>query len=367
MRIGIDYRPVTAAPYSGIARQVLALEQALLESGVGEVVRFTAAPAGHPHRRSCVCSPREVATTGLHRPRERLSFELGFLPGAIKREGISLYIATANAGLPWPRPSTLRKQVVLVHDLFQLTLPGRYASALHRLVYGLMDRALIGHAVRAADRIWTPSRFSGREISWFFPRQAHKIQVLPNAVPALAPAQMEGLPVLPARFWLVVGTREPRKNIAMLLQQWHAVRSAGEQLPELVLVGDRGDVPAQWAGLPGVHWMGGITDAQLSALYHRAERLLHPAYAEGFGLPVIEAMRCGTPVAAATGSALDELLPAQALRFDPYNAAQIQAALRKAAAGRLPEEQAAVLQQHAQRFDTAHYQAQVRHLLDELA
>ena len=366
MRVGIDYRPVTAAPYSGIARQVLALEQALDSIGGVEVVRFSAAPDGHPHRDTCRCPAQPWPAGGLHRPQARLAFERGFLPRALGEAGISHYIATANSGLPWPRPASVRAQVVIVHDLFQLTLPGRYASPLHRLVYRTLDRLLIGHALRSADRIWTPSRYSASEVARLYPAQAHKRRVLPNAVAALAAPDAAGLPLLPSRYWLLVGSREPRKNLAAALAQWQQLRAEGVAVPELVIVGERGDVPAALGALAGLHWLPGISDGQLSWLYHHAEYLLHPAYAEGFGLPVIEALRCGTPVVAATGSALDELLPASALRFDPHDPASIRAALVLAAGGRRTQDQPAWLKRQAAHFDMAHYRENVARLLQEL-
>ncbi|MEA5667966.1 glycosyltransferase family 1 protein [Stenotrophomonas sp. ATCM1_4] len=366
MRIGIDYRPVTAAPYSGIARQVLALEQALLASGRGELVRFSMAPLQHPHRAIACCPAQDVPAAGLHRPQARLAFEIGFLPKALAGQGIDLYIATANSGLPWPRPRGLKHQVQLLHDLFQLTLAGRHASWLHGRVYGTMDRTLIGHALRAADAIWTPSQYSAGQAARLFPRSAGKLAVLPNAVAALATPDPLRDPTLPRRYWLVVGTREPRKNIPFLLEHWQALRDGGLLLPDLVLVGDPGDVPEWLADLPGLHWRSGLSDAALSRLYHDAERLWHPATAEGFGLPVIEALACGTPVAVATGSALDEITPRQALRFDPRDADALREALRDAATGRRAEESVAVLQAAAARYAPAHYQQRVLQLLDEV-
>ena len=364
MRIGIDYRPVTAAPHSGIARQVLALEQALLAEGC-ELLRFSMAPEGHPHRQLAICPPASTPGSGLHRPRTRLTFELGFLPGALRQQGVDLYIATANSGLPLRRPPTLRRQVLLLHDVFQLTLPGRHASWLHGRVYGAMDRFLIGHAVRSADAIWTPSQFSANELARLYPRARTRTSVLPNAVLPLAPPSAATDPALPARYWLVVGTREPRKNIPFLLLQWHALRESGCALPDLVLIGDRADVGAELSGLQGLHWRSGLSDAQLSRLYHDAERVLHPATAEGFGLPVIEALSCGTPVAVATGSALDEITPPQSLRFDPRDAASLRDALLVAASGRGTQEARQTLITAAQRYGAGPYQLRVAQLLRE--
>lgn len=220
-----------------------------------------------------------------HRPRTRMAFRLGFLRARCASR-VSICTSPPTAACRCAATATLRRQVLLLHDVFQLTLPGRHPSWLHRRVYGAMDRFLIGHAVRAADAIWTPSQFSAGELAGCI-RVRGRTSVLPNAVLPLAVPSTAADPALPARYWLVVGTREPRKNIPFLLQQWRALRGDGSPLPDLVLVGDCGDVDTELAGLPGLHWRGGLSDAQLSRLYHDAERLLHPATAEGFGLPVI--------------------------------------------------------------------------------
>lgn len=133
--------------------------------------------------------------------------------------------------------------------------------------------------------------------------------MLHNLVPQFTEAP-EPLPEgLPARYWLVVGTREPRKNMAFFLAQWQASRARDPNVPDLVLVGHASDVPATLGDLPGLHWRNGLSDGQLQALYRHAAYLWQPSYAEGFGLPVVEALSVGTPVAVARGSALDEVAP----------------------------------------------------------
>ena len=78
-------------------------------------------------------------------------------------------------------------------------------------------------------------------------------------------------------------------------------------MPPLVLVGSLDHLPEEQRGLPGLHALGGLDDAELHALYRQAERLWQPSYAEGFGLPVVEALSVGTPVAVASGTSLDEV------------------------------------------------------------
>ncbi len=332
MRVGIDYRPALVAPQSGIGRQVIALEEAFLARPDTVLERFSAGPMDHPYRQSgdCHFPPWPSPLDGLHRPKQRLLFESRFLPQTLRRERIDLYVATANMGLPLlsPRPRGMR-YVQLLHDLFQLTLSNYHASPLKKLAYRWIDRFSIQHSLRVADRIWTPSSYTAEEVRRHFPFCAEKLRVLPNLVLPFAgePAPLDGKH-LPPRFWLAVGTREPRKNIPWFVDAWRGTRAENENIPALVLVGDSGDLPPEQRTLPGLHVLGGLSDAELFVLYRTAERLWQPSYAEGFGLPVIEALGAGTPVAVARGSALDEIVPPAAPRFDPRDGAALSRLMR---------------------------------------
>jgi polysaccharide biosynthesis protein PslI len=325
MRIGIDYRPVTAAPYSGIARQVLALEQAILAGNNADLHRFTAAPLEHPHRMLAHCPVKASPVHGLHRPRERMSFELRFLPAAIAAAELDIYIATANTGLPVWRAHARTRYVLLLHDVFQLTMVNHHSSRLKAMVYRQIDRLGISSSVALADAIWTPSVFTADQARRLFPAAADKISVLPNAVPALAaPDPLCAFPALPAVFWLVVGTREPRKNIPWFVQCWQQARQQDACVPALVLVGSADDLPPELRIADGMFFLSGISDAELLSLYAQTTCLWQPSLAEGFGLPVLEALGQGAAVAVARGSALDEICPADSPRFSPLDSAALQ-------------------------------------------
>ena len=332
MRVALDYRPATVAPSSGIARQVLALEHALRARANTEVLLFSEAPLDHPQRQTAVCPAWASPLDGLQRPQVRLGFERRFLPKALHAQQIDLYIATANMGLPLCRKPAGTRYVLVLHDLFQLTHRNFHRSRLKALAYRLIDGASIAWSVWQADRVWCPSQFSCNEAARVFPWARAKFRVLSNLVPELTAAP-EPLPEsLPARYWLVVGTREPRKNMVFFLRQWQACRAADPDVPDMVLVGHASDVPADLGALPGLHWCSGLSDGQLQALYRHAACLWQPSYAEGFGLPVVEALSVGAPVAVARGSALDEVAPPSAPRFDPHNAGQLHDVMRQLAA-----------------------------------
>ena len=100
MKIGLDFRAVTAAPKSGVARQTLALYECTRQREGTEVLAFTAAPADHPHRGKAVCPVFVSPVDGLHRPTERWRFERHFLPEAITVHDLDVYVASVNMGLP---------------------------------------------------------------------------------------------------------------------------------------------------------------------------------------------------------------------------------------------------------------------------
>src|SRR5690606_22250205 len=115
---------------------------------------------------------------------------------------------------------------------------------------------------------------------------------------------------LPERYLLFFGTLQPRKNIARIVQafsQWQSRQP--DQDVALVLAGSQGWLynPAWTAGARNVILPGYIADADVAALYSGALALVFPSLHEGFGFPVLEAMRCGTPVITSSTSSLPEV------------------------------------------------------------
>lgn len=370
MRIGVDFRAVTAAPYSGVARQALALYETLRTRPVTEVLAFTAAPHDHPHREKAVCPSFASPVEGLHRPVARWRFERDFLPVALRVHQVDVYVATVNMGLPVGLSDVQRARtrwVLQMHDVFQITLRNRHHSAWREKIYRLIDRCSIQHAARMADAIWVPSDHTANALMDLMPETAARIRVLPNAVPGDPWRCLDQAVYTPLRYWLLVGTREPRKNVPWFVQAWRRARDTWPgRIPDLVLIGHPDDLPGPLpAGLRFVH---GITDAQLANWYRQADCLWHPAYAEGFGLPVIEAAACGTPVATARGSALDEVAPPGSPRFDPQDTdALVQLMREQADRGRPTIDQRERLQQWAERYDLPAYARRIDTLIGELA
>lgn len=325
MHVGIDYRPVSVAPYSGIGRQVKGLETALKNRENTQVSLFAVVPEGHPLRAKVICPNWITPLAGLQQPHKRWRFEAGFLPQALRDNNVDLYIATANMGLPIGRKDKKKKLVLLLHDLFQLTENNHHKSILKAYIYRFLDNISIAWSVRIADQIWCPSGFTANQVKDRFPSATNKIKVLPNLVPGFSDAA-EVVEQLPLRYWLLVGTREPRKNIHRFLETWLKLKKE-ILVPDLVLIGDVNDFP-EYNFVSNITWLSGITEGQLHSVYCNAECLWQPSYAEGFGLPIIEALSVGTPVVAALGSSLDEVTPPDSPRFDPYSIDDLEGCMR---------------------------------------
>ena len=148
-----------------------------------------------------------------------------------------------------------------------------------------------------------------------------RIQVVPHGVsPKMRPMSAEERAdararlKLPERFILFVGTVEPRKNLETLLDAWAMMRDR----PDLVVVGSWGwlyePVKEKMARLgPRLHHLDSVDPDELPAIYNLARILAHPAWYEGFGLPPLEAMACGTPVVVSDRSSLPEVVDGAAL------------------------------------------------------
>jgi glycosyltransferase involved in cell wall biosynthesis len=128
-----------------------------------------------------------------------------------------------------------------------------------------------------------------------------RFRMLPDrviAVPEAAPSWLRPVaaPVSARPYFLFVGTIEPRKNLDALLEAWRAVRKEYEV--DLVIAGRRRVDGPSITEEPGLRLTGEVPDTDLAALYSGASAFVYPSHYEGFGLPVLEAMQCGTPVIA---------------------------------------------------------------------
>jgi len=240
--------------------------------------------------------------------------------------------------------------------------------------------------VAKAPLIQTISEFSRNEIATLYNYPREKIFVAPPAPAAifrpLGPdATQSGLAPLdlePQRYLLAVGTLEPRKNLGMLINAYSRLSSPERARMPLAIAGRAGwgdvGLPKQTSELVregSVRFLGMVTDARLRDLYEGATALLFPSLYEGFGMPVVEAMRCGASVIHSADTSMDEISVDVGTRLPASDVAAWTEAMRRSiettAAAQREETDRQRRIARAAEFDWASSAARVRAAYERLA
>ncbi|HEX2439430.1 MAG TPA: glycosyltransferase family 1 protein [Methylomirabilota bacterium] len=293
-------------PPRGLARYTRGLCTALLESGTIDLELITHDPAGVRAAGTVLRGARLTA-------RREVAREQIELPRLLARRGAAVLHAPANRGLPLWAPCPT---VVTRHDVIERMFPAEPASSWRARCRTLYADEI---AMRRATIVATVSQTSRGDIVRRWPGLASRLVVAGQGIEArffagVATAEREQLRRrrdLPPRFVLYVGGFEPRKDVATLIAAVGACRVTGIGL---VLVGAtgpwRGPIERAVAGArlqDRVRLLEFVGDDELPALYAAAAVVVCPSRYEGFGLPVVEAMACGTPVIVSRGGALPEI------------------------------------------------------------
>ena len=197
-------------------------------------------------------------------------------------------------------------------------------------------------ALRTARHTLAISEATRRDFLARFSLRPEQITAIPLAAdPAFAPQPPEVVAALRTRYRLpeksilYLGSNKPHKNLVRLIEAWSVVQAEALDYT-LVIAGawlPQHPEPRQRAQVLGIDdrvcWLGPLPGADLPALYTAADIFVFPSLYEGFGLPVIEAMACGTPVACADTSSLPEVAGDAAVLFDPMQVGAIGDALRR--------------------------------------
>jgi glycosyltransferase involved in cell wall biosynthesis len=210
--------------------------------------------------------------------------------------------------------------VVTFHDLAVLRHPETFNAWTQQY-----SRALLPRVVRSAARIIAVSEFTARELVDLLAVPETKIRVIPNAV---GPPFTANGDAAEGDYVLAVSTLEPRKNLGRLVEGF---RRAGLNGCELRVVGARGWGDVEPVPSAGVRWLGEVSDDELARLYRGARCAAYVSLYEGFGLPVLEAMACGTPVVTADLPPIHEFARG-VVTVDPRDADAIAAGLSEALA-----------------------------------
>jgi glycosyltransferase involved in cell wall biosynthesis len=252
------------------------------------------------------------------------------VPQAVRSLGAHLYHSPYYL-MPY-RPGV--PTVLTVYDVIPLRYP-QFSTLRSRMLFRLTTRL----ALRAARCVIAITENARQDFIAEFGIRPERITAIPLAAdPAFRPQPTEAVRAarekygLPERFVLYLGSNKPHKNLAGLVQAWLACPDVGQ---ELVIGGawdERYPEARQMAGSSGVttiRWIGRVAEEDLPALYSAAEVFVFPSMFEGFGLPVIEAMACGTPVICSNVTALPEVAGEAAVLIDPRSAQGIAGALER--------------------------------------
>jgi glycosyltransferase involved in cell wall biosynthesis len=354
MRVAVDARTATGA-FTGIGRYTSCLVAAFARGEPDLDLTVLVTRRALPGFAQLARPGVSLAPTALEIPYHPLS-DLWLhvrLPLLLASRGIRVLFSCANY---LPALSGGARRVVTIHDMVCYRFP-----ELDPWSFVAYLRGMLALAARVADRIVAVSHATAGEVARILRVPEERIEVIPNGVLPLfrklpgdeidrrraaaagiaTAARAAGAPPPPSigpdqPFLLAVGARIPRKNFGRLVEALAVLAARG--LPHhLVIAGPPGPSQPELGalvdrhGLAGrVHFAGYPGDDDLVTLYNRASLFVYPSLYEGFGIPVLEAMACGTPVACSGEGALAEVAGDAALRFDPRSVAGIASACERA-------------------------------------
>jgi glycosyltransferase involved in cell wall biosynthesis len=266
-------------------------------------------------------------------PRVRIPWEQLLAPVILRHIRADLFHGVLNvAPIICPVPS-----VITIHDLAFIRFPATF-RAYNRTYLDLATRL----SARRAARILVVSEHTRREVIGLLGIPAERVVVTPNAArvhfrpptPA-AIAAFRAQQGLPERFVLYVGTLEPRKNLTTLLEAYGEVARHYPQVPLLIGGGKGWLYDAVFRRLDElglreqVRFVGYLDEEQLPLWYAAASVFVFPSIYEGFGMPPLEAMACGTPVVTSNSSSLPEVVADAGLMAPPDQPAAFAAAINR--------------------------------------
>jgi len=326
MKIGIDAR-MYGTGFTGIGRYTYELIHNLAKvDSEHEYVIFLCKEAYESFESPNVRFKKVLADFSHYSAGE----QFGFLR-LLNREKLDLmHFTHFNAPLFYRRPF-----VVTIHDLTLSFFPGKkMTSPLHRLAYYTVVRTVI----KRSKAIISVSENTKRDIMRLFHIPDAKINVVYNGVnvefadiPPVSYEDLLGKLAINKPFFLYTGVWRDHKNVVGMIKAFASFNKESGDRYNLVITGRNNpiyheipDLINQLGLKKSVHLVGLVSEKDLISLYKHAVSYVFPSFYEGFGLPPLEAMQCGTPVIASNTSAIPEVCGKEnALFFDPYDISDI--------------------------------------------
>ena len=346
-RVGFDGRDLLRKR-TGVVNNAVHLATELHTAHPREVVVYADRPSADSSGTSHEAPPPRVPLRSIAAP--PIAWKHLALPMALRRDRCQVFHSPTGTLPMWTPCAT----VVTTHDLFAAIEPRWFAPRV-----GWQLRMTQRHAALTANRVIAVSECTRRDLVERFRIPPDRISVVYNGVDhtRFHPAEVDAEAVarrfgVPYPFILCLGSLMPWRNAPRLL------RAASRLQLGLLFVGRDiwGTDPTQriaaehswsWARFAGY-----VPDAELPELYAAAQVFAYPSLYEGFGIPPLEAMACGTPVVASTAGALPEVLGDAALLVDPRDESSLAEALQAAA-----EDQGALRRRGLERAARYHWDA----------
>lgn len=238
-----------------------------------------------------------------------IGWEVLLLPQAARKHDIDILLSWTGTF----KKTSDYNTVIYIHDM----APERGYASQSQTAY---RKALFPRTFPKSDAIITVSEFSKREIHDILGINKRKIHVVPNGIDPIFHSDGRGVEFgLPDKYILYVGSLNPRKNIRRTINAYKSLRNLTGLSHELVIIGpsNKRAFNEMDINLTGIRTPGFIKKQELKYAYTNADLLVYPSLYEGFGLPPVEAMACGTPVLASNRSAFPEVIGDAAILVDP--------------------------------------------------
>lgn len=275
----------------------------------------------------------QIVVPNVRLPIGFASLRLFFIiPWILRSRGVAAVFEPAHFG-PFNLPRRI-KRITMIHDLTPLIFP-QY----HRWHSQVLQRIFLKGILKRADWIFTNSKHTSQDVKRFFPFTKHQVAHLylgkhPSFQPTYNPERVGELGIS-TPYFLFVGTLEPRKNLVLLLKSFSTF-CLKNTATDLVIVGQAGwknqafvDALANHPYRNRIKILGYVPFADLPVLYTHSTALIYPSQYEGFGLPIVEALACGTSVITAKNSSLAEIGEGAAFFFATHDAADLTAKMHQ--------------------------------------
>ena len=321
MRIGIDIKCLRYNN-SGIGRYLVQLLNALQEiDSENDYFLFSPQPIDYP-----LTNPRFKACPNpgnkLYKKLPGILWQQNALPRLLEEYGIDIFWGPEQT---IPLRKVKCKKVVTVHDFVYR----RYPETMRRTVRWINTH--IGEkSIACSDIVAVNSEFTKQELQHFLPHYPmEKVRIVTcgvNSAPPPPPAERK-------KQFLFVGSLEPRKNLKNLILALEKLADKGIHVP-LYLTGPQGWKNSNENNLiqnssiaSDIHHLGFVSDEKLQELYSTSAAVIFPSLYEGFGLPVLEALKCRTPVLTSKDSVMESIAKECGIYFDAHNPDSIAAVI----------------------------------------